>query len=610
MPEQARNLDDALVALAGSVADRTPVDWANEQERTPDLAPAMARLREIAVLEAAHARVLQGLPPDMLFSWGPLQVLERIGEGSFAEVFRARDAKLQREVALKLRRRDIDGPALGAHRWIEEARRLARVRHPNVVAILGADVHTQRAGIWTELVRGHTLEQWIETHGPLGPREAAGVGADLCGALAAVHAAGLIHGDVTTRNVMREGSAGTTDGSGRIVLMDFGSAHDARAADLAVFGTPLFAAPEVLVGQAPDVRSDVYSLGVVLYRLLTARHPVEAGSIESIYGQLSTGARVALRTARPDLPAALIDAVERACEPDRARRFASPAELERALAAAMPIAITPLPGARRRAPWLVAAAALLALVAVAVLATRGLRGTGSEGAPGAGADPPANAGPASAPAGAANPARPETEPVGAAGRSATAAALDVESTLYRVTAGAREPLRTGDLVAPGDELALEIQARAPMHVYVLTEDQQGAVFVLFPLEGRGASNPLAPGARHRLPGREGSQELSWQVTEAGGRETFLIVASPEPLKPVAEIAAAIPEPRADAPVAYPALPPEAMARLRAVGGVVHRTSLPTRERASMLAALARDLGAPGADHTLWIRLIVLENPMP
>ena len=102
-------------------------------------------------------------------------------EAAFAQVYRGWDTTLQREVALKLRRADLEVPAFGARRWIEEARRLARVRHPHVLAILGADEHEGRVGLWTELVHGSTLEQWIIAQGALGAREAAGVGIDLLG---------------------------------------------------------------------------------------------------------------------------------------------------------------------------------------------------------------------------------------------------------------------------------------------------------------------------------------------------------------------------------------------------------------------------------------------
>src|SRR5438094_7121773 len=100
-----------------------------------------------------------------------------------------------------------------------EARNLARVRHPNVVTVYGTDQIDGRVGIWMEFVNGRTLGSLLKTNGPYGAREAAGIGVDLCRALAAVHAAGLMHGDVKAHNVMR--AAG-----GRTVLTDFGTGKD------------------------------------------------------------------------------------------------------------------------------------------------------------------------------------------------------------------------------------------------------------------------------------------------------------------------------------------------------------------------------------------------
>src|SRR4029077_3080841 len=131
---------------------------------------------------------------------------------------------------------------LRASRIAVEGRLLARVRHPNVVTVYGVAAHEQRVGLWMELVRGATLEQQLGAHGPLSAREAALIGIDLCRALAAIHAAGLIHRDVKAQNVMRE------DG-GSIVLMDLGTSREAdgrltrSVPELA--GTPLYLAPEI-----------------------------------------------------------------------------------------------------------------------------------------------------------------------------------------------------------------------------------------------------------------------------------------------------------------------------------------------------------------------------
>ena len=151
-------------------------------------------------------------------TWGHLRVLEPIGRGAFGEVYRAWDTRLAREVALKLL------PATAktlrqATSIIEEGRLLARVRHPNVVTIYGAERIDDRVGLWMEFVNGRTLEQVIAQGHTFGPAEATEIGVQLCHAVAAVHAAGLVHRDVKAHNVMLAEDR-------RVVLMDFGSGRE------------------------------------------------------------------------------------------------------------------------------------------------------------------------------------------------------------------------------------------------------------------------------------------------------------------------------------------------------------------------------------------------
>src|SRR5262249_873084 len=145
-------------------------------------------------------------------NWAHLTLRERLGGGTFGDVYRAWDRHLEREVALKLLRVEIAEEDLSNSRIAKEGRLLARVRHQNVIAVHGVDAHENRVGLWMDLVRGVTLEQQLAQHGNFSANEAGAIGVDLCRALAAIHAAGLIHRDVKAQNVMRE------DG-GRIVLM-------------------------------------------------------------------------------------------------------------------------------------------------------------------------------------------------------------------------------------------------------------------------------------------------------------------------------------------------------------------------------------------------------
>jgi TolB-like protein/Tfp pilus assembly protein PilF len=364
--DRERNGDTApevLREVADRIADDRSVPWA-------DVAPAAAadsRLDQLQVLQrvASAFRGAAAAPAKaapVSFHWGHLEVGDKLGEGGFGDVYRAYDRVLDRTVALKLSHRTLRETS--ARRHLDEARRLARVRHPNVLTVYGADLHDGRVGLWTDLIEGETLEEVLDSTGPLSAREAAGIGLDLCRALASVHASGLVHGDVKAANVMRERG-------GRIVLMDFGTVKEIAPEGVGPAvsrGTPQVLAPEVLRGQPLSPGADLYSLGVLLYRLATARYPVPGVSVAELVAAHDQHRATPLRDVRPDLPAAFVQAVERALAANPRDRFASAGEMERALAE--------VAGARaaRRPPrrGLALAAAALAAAAAIAAAVRGL----------------------------------------------------------------------------------------------------------------------------------------------------------------------------------------------------------------------------------------------
>lgn len=336
----------ALSAVAESVADGVPVDWAGFESHAAErdkrlvrhlrLVESIASLyrsipEEVDPFAAREAPVPEGprLPPHGAKSapwgprWGRLVLLEPIGQGASAEVSRAFDTELHREVALKLLRRH-EASARGAHaRVLEEARRLARVRHPHVVQVYGAERHESQIGLWMELIRGESLEQIVTTRGPFGAREALLIGQDLCAALAAVHRAGLLHRDVKAQNVLRENG-------GRIVLMDFGTGEELKLAlgTPRMVGTPMYLAPELFRGQAATVQTDLYSLGVLLFYLVTGEFPVVATTMEQLARARVNRQTRRLLDVRPDLPAPFVRVIERALEHDPSARYQSAGEME------------------------------------------------------------------------------------------------------------------------------------------------------------------------------------------------------------------------------------------------------------------------------------------
>lgn len=414
--------------------------------------------------------------PDMPASWGSLKIVARLGSGATADVYRAHDPALQRDVALKLfRSRDPESQ----QRLLEEGRMMARVRHPNVVQIFGAERHDGRIGLWMELVDGQTLEDLLERQGTLGAAEAATVGRQLCAALAAVHSAGLLYRDLKLQNVIRESG-------GAIRLTDFGSgiAADGHVTGR-ISGTPLYLAPELFDDVPPSAQSDIYALGVVLYRLVSGTFPVEADSVEELQASLARGHRPLL-DARPDLPAAFVACVEKSIATDPGARHSGPGELATELAG------LEAAGARRRARW-PAATALAAAALVVWLAL----------------------------------------PVD----------YQLDTRLYRLNADAsRSELVNGSTVAVGDDLLLELTSSVPLYVYVFNEDATGNAWGLFPLAWAGHRNPLAADETHFLPS-QGDGELAWTVDSAGVVERIHILASPEPVAEVEAAFAALPPAR-------------------------------------------------------------------
>lgn len=273
--------DDPLVALALRLTDGESIDWKAESDSGSVDLSLLQTLKQIEAVARAHEGVDTANQGDVSSSpvagpfWGHLEIIELIGSGSYGDVYRARDTRLGRDVALKLLRAQ-DAIESDSTSLVREGHLLSRVRHANVVTVHGADCLNDQTGLWMELIEGETLEQEVRRRGAFQAEEVAEIGAVLCDALEAVHSAGLLHRDVKAQNVMRERA-------GRLVLMDFGSGHDAqRFAASTVEGTPLYAAPEVLNGSAASVQSDIYSLGVLLWYLLTGNYPVNGRSVDEI----------------------------------------------------------------------------------------------------------------------------------------------------------------------------------------------------------------------------------------------------------------------------------------------------------------------------------------
>src|ERR1041385_3088562 len=274
-------------------------------------------------------------------TWGPFHLLQRLDAGGFGEVYRAWDLTLEREVALKLLLpRDLNQEEQYTT-IVAEARAMARVRHPNTIAVYGVDRHDDRVGLWSDFVRGQTLARWVDSDGPRSEKETIEIGITLCEALSAVHHAGLLHRDIKPGNAMRAED-------GRILLMDFGLSHELYQ-EGRLGGTIGYMAPELLIGGAPSVESDFYAMGVLLLFLCTGKTSPSPDKTT-----ISTG---------------LSQVIETATAVDRGQRYQSAAKLRDALAALNASSSAAVQSKRRlraRTMWLVAAILLLCAVAALV----------------------------------------------------------------------------------------------------------------------------------------------------------------------------------------------------------------------------------------------------
>src|ERR1051325_10960352 len=437
---------EVLSSAAGSVSDGTLVEWERLAQQMPaEDQPFVEALRQLERIARFHRTECDEPPLHPVEhpvavprAWAYFTILERIGGGAFGDVYLAHDTKLQRDIALKLIRRNAyTSPHLS--QVLKEARLLARVRHTNVVHVYGADQTDGDVGLWMELVRGKTFEELLQQQGTFGAREAANVGLDLCRALAAVHRAGLIHGDIKTHNVMREEG-------GRTVLMDFGAGKeidrnkllrdDGGARDIS--GTPLYLAPEVFAGSPRTEAADVYSIGVLLFHLVTNTYPVEAKTIRQIEEAHKEGARIHLRDLRPDLTDTFVNLVERALHPDPGQRFRSAGAFEVALATMLGAPVEPVENkVRRTRTGSLAAACVAAGLAIGMPVYWAATHLRSPVSP--------------VPTAAASP-RPLT-----AAPTAAAGSYHIDAGLYRVSDAGEARLRPGDRIAPGDRLSLHLQ---------------------------------------------------------------------------------------------------------------------------------------------------------
>jgi serine/threonine protein kinase len=250
---------------------------------------------------------------------------ESLGSGGMGEVYLAHDEVLDRDVALKVLRSRYAGDEEFAERFRREARSAASLSHPNIVQVYDrGEAEDGTSYIAMEYVPGGTLKEQIERRGPFGARETAAVGAQIADALGAAHERGVIHRDIKPQNVL-------VTASGDLKVTDFGIARSASAvtssASGAIFGTAGYISPEQAMGEPVGPRSDLYSLGVILYEMLTGELPFTADNSIAVCMKHVTEPLRPPRLLNPGVPEGMDALVVKLLAKNPAGRYAGATEL-------------------------------------------------------------------------------------------------------------------------------------------------------------------------------------------------------------------------------------------------------------------------------------------
>jgi hypothetical protein len=307
---------------------------------------------------------------------GPYQIIAPLGAGGMGEVYRARDARLGREVALKVLPPEHASDAHRRERFEREAKAVAALEHPNILALHDVGSDHDRPYVVFELVEGQTLLQKLG-RGPLPVRKAVEYAVQVCRGLAAAHSRGIVHRDLKPENL-------SLTADGQIKILDFGLARlsevlhpgkdqtgsTATGPDVAL-GTVGYMSPEQVRGQPVDARSDLFSLGAVLYEMVSGRRAFDGATPADRTSAILFSDPPELTAGSESAPPQLVSIVRRCLEKDPDERFQSARDLAFALGS---LAGSPASGAmsveetlrRRRRRWW-SAAALLGLAALAAL---------------------------------------------------------------------------------------------------------------------------------------------------------------------------------------------------------------------------------------------------
>jgi serine/threonine protein kinase len=313
--------DAALLAKVEALiaADEQPGDFMN--------APAYA----------VAAEMLPELPTGLLEGQriGPYQIMSLLGSGGMGDVYLAKDTRLGRRVALKLLPDNLTGDETRVRRFKQEARAASALNHPNILTIYEIEQADGRYFIATEFVEGETLRQCVKS-GRLKPDEALEVAAQIAVALSKAHQIGIVHRDIKPENVM-------LDAEGRVKVLDFGlakyltpsgeagtdnsTAENVYTVPGVLMGTTTYMSPEQVRGLAVDARTDIWSLGVVLYEMLEGRAPFDGQTTSDLLAAILEHEPAPLSGQKSEAPHELQRIITKALQKDREKRYQTSKDL-------------------------------------------------------------------------------------------------------------------------------------------------------------------------------------------------------------------------------------------------------------------------------------------
>jgi len=305
---------------------------------------------------------------------GPYEIVSRLGAGGMGEVYRARDTRLDRSVAIKVLPPNIAREEQARARFEREARAISALNHPNICTLFDVGNENGVAYLVMELIEGPTLAELL-ARGALPLHDALRYAIDIATALDRAHRQGIVHRDLKPGNVMITKSG--------LKLLDFGLArlevrpdvtHDAPTivnpitTDGMILGTLQYMSPEQLEGHATDARTDIFSFGCILYEMVTGRRAFSGGSQASIISAIMTGEPPAMTTLAPVTPTLLERLVKKCLAKSADDRWQSAGDLAtelRWITEEPSIEMIVQPRRKRIVPWVIAAVLLLALIALA-----------------------------------------------------------------------------------------------------------------------------------------------------------------------------------------------------------------------------------------------------